>query len=201
MMFKHFTLCVIIAFMFGCKQSDKSPNDVPADPQIIKEVVSPKDGLEKLGTITEGAAMAHGVLKTIDNSDVSSTTFSGQPLVLNYWATWCKPCMLDTPKFQAAAAEFPNAKFVSVSIDRKFDTWKSFIQNENWSGNHYWLGMDESSPLYSFTYSNLDTDDIKGVHVALPKYIIIGADGTIQKKNIPSPGTPDFKQELSKYIQ
>lgn len=201
MMFKHITLSVIIAFMLGCKQSDKSLTNTPAEPEIIKEVVSTKNGLEKMGTITEGAPMVHGELKTMNNTDVSSETFAGQPLVLNYWATWCKPCMVDTPKFQAAAAEFPNAKFVSVSIDRQFDTWKSFIENENWLGNHYWLGMNESSPLYSFTYSNLDTDDIKGVHVALPKYIIIGADGTIQKKSIPSPGTPDFKQELAKYIQ
>ncbi len=201
MMFRYIYLSLILAILVGCKQSDNSLLEKDEDTKVINEVLSPKNGVKKLGAITEGAIMPHGTLKTIDNSDVSSSSFAGQALVLNYWATWCKPCMTDTPKFQETAAEFPNAKFVSISIDREFDTWKSFIQDENWSGNQYWLGMDETSPLYSFTYSNLNTDDIKGVHVTLPKYIIIGADGTIHKKSIPSPGTPNFKEELTKYLQ
>lgn len=200
MMFRYIYLSLILAIIVGCKQSDSNSIETEGKPKVVKEVMATKDGVEKLGAVTEGATMPHGTLKTLDNSDISSNSFSGQALVLNYWATWCKPCMTDTPKFQEAAAEFPNAKFVSISIDREFDTWKSFIQDENWTGNQYWLGMNEASPLYAFTYSNLNTDDIKGVHVTLPKYIIIGADGTIHKKSIPSPGTPDFKEQLAKYL-
>jgi len=197
MLVRYLLIGLMIMVIFGCKQSDEPKS---SEPEIIREVVQPQDGTEKMRAVVEGASMPHGQLTTLNNTELSSETFGGTALVLNYWATWCTPCKVDTPKFQEMAAEFPNAKFVSVSIDRDFDTWQSYLKDENWSGNHYWIGMNETNPLYSFSYSDLNAGDIKGVHVALPKYIIIGADGTIQKRSIPGPGTPNFKSELSKLL-
>lgn len=197
MLVRYVFIGLILATMFGCKQSDDSKS---TEPEIVREVVQPQDGIEKMQAVVEGASMPLGQLTTIDRTEQSSESFKGKALVLNYWATWCKPCMVDTPRFQETAAEFPNVKFVSISIDRDFETWQSFIQDKNWSGSHYWIGMNETNPMYSFSYSDLNAGDIKGVHVALPKYIIIGADGTIIKRSIPGPGTPNFKSELSKHL-
>lgn len=199
MYLRHLFFSLILLFASSCGQSDKSLEQ-SKEPKVVKEVMKPKNGLEKLQAIHEGSVMTHGQLTTQDDKELSSASFKGQNLVLNYWATWCQPCMTDTPKFQEAAADYPNAKFVSISIDRDINTWKTFLSDENWSGNHYWLGMNDDNPLYSFTYSDLNAGDIKGVHVALPKYVIIGADGTIKNRSFPSPGTPEFRAELSKHL-
>jgi len=40
-----------------------------------------------------------------------------QVKVINYWATWCKPCIKELPYFVEAAKQFPNVEFVFISLD------------------------------------------------------------------------------------
>jgi thiol-disulfide isomerase/thioredoxin len=41
----------------------------------------------------------------IDGSMVSMATFKGKPLVLNFWATWCPPCIEELPLLSAFFSE------------------------------------------------------------------------------------------------
>lgn len=54
--------------------------------------------------------------------DLSGTEFAlsqwrGQPLVVNFWATWCPPCVKEIPDLNDLAAKHPKAQFVGVAID------------------------------------------------------------------------------------
>lgn len=40
-----------------------------------------------------------------------------KPVIYNFWATWCKPCVRELPFFLKAAEEHPEWKFVLVSLD------------------------------------------------------------------------------------
>src|SRR5262245_56135521 len=42
-------------------------------------------------------------------------------LVINFWATWCKPCVKELPNFEAAREEYKGkpVKFLLVSLDFK----------------------------------------------------------------------------------
>jgi peroxiredoxin len=41
-------------------------------------------------------------LQDLEGNTVSLEDFRGQPVVLNFWATWCAPCRLEMPALQAA---------------------------------------------------------------------------------------------------
>ena len=41
-------------------------------------------------------------LKNIEGQTVSSSDFRGQPVIINFWATWCGPCRVEMPHLQAA---------------------------------------------------------------------------------------------------
>ena len=47
--------------------------------------------------------------ETINLADyVNRDDKTGQPVVLNYWASWCGPCRLETPELQNASLKFKN---------------------------------------------------------------------------------------------
>ena len=41
----------------------------------------------------------------------------GRPVVLNFWATWCKPCLAEMPRLEQAARDNPAIAFYEVDLD------------------------------------------------------------------------------------
>ncbi len=58
-------------------------------------------------------------LKAIDGSPLSNTSLQGQVVLLDFWATWCAPCVKSMPELQALHAKYAARGFsvVGVSID------------------------------------------------------------------------------------
>lgn len=103
-------------------------------------------------------------LITFQNFDELNTYIqnnSEKPLVVNFWATWCAPCVKELPYFQKLHQENASVKVVTVSLDfdkqvasklkpflkrknytfvttymadKKFNNWISRV-DENWSGS------------------------------------------------------------------
>ena len=56
--------------------------------------------------------------------------------VINFWATWCKPCIKELPYFDSLAAQFPSEKIkvvlVSLDFQEKLEkVLKPFVANKN----------------------------------------------------------------------
>ena len=68
---------------------------------------------------------------TADNGQtVSLSDFKGKLLVLNFWASWCPPCVQETPSLsQFAAAYAPKGVVVlGISVDKDEKAYRNFIQ-------------------------------------------------------------------------
>lgn len=43
--------------------------------------------------------------------------WQGQWLLVNYWATWCKPCIVEIPELNAIGQHYPDVTVVGVNYD------------------------------------------------------------------------------------
>jgi peroxiredoxin len=74
---------------------------------------------------------APGFTITADNGrSVSVPNFGGKLLVLNFWATWCPPCIQETPSLNQFTREFSNKGVVvlGISVDRDEKAYRGFLR-------------------------------------------------------------------------
>jgi peroxiredoxin len=60
-------------------------------------------------------------------STVRLANYRGQVVLVNFWATWCEPCLLELPSLLELHHDQPNLVILAVSIDEDPDAYTSFI--------------------------------------------------------------------------
>ncbi len=57
-------------------------------------------------------------LPALDGSEVESGSLAGKVVVLNFWATWCQPCLKEIPELKALAAD-DRLEVVGIALDQE----------------------------------------------------------------------------------
>ena len=61
------------------------------------------------------------VLENVSGQTVSLSSFKGKPLLINFWATWCGPCKIETPWLIELQNEYASKGFQIVGISTEGD--------------------------------------------------------------------------------
>lgn len=95
----------------------------------------------------------------------------GKVMIVNYWATWCPPCIKEIPEFSSVSRRYADqpVQFVGVSID-DVDKVQAFRDEH-----------DVPYPLLIATHSALKlTAELGNAAQALPFTLIVDPSGTIR---------------------
>ncbi|HTB31118.1 MAG TPA: TlpA disulfide reductase family protein [Bacteroidia bacterium] len=83
-------------------------------------------------------------IKTINGAAANSSAFSnnGKPIILDFWATWCKPCIAELDAINDEYADWKKetgVKVIAVSVDdaRTMAKVQSFIREKGWDYDIY----------------------------------------------------------------
>jgi peroxiredoxin len=66
-------------------------------------------------TVSDGATTVH------------LANYRGQVVLVNFWATWCQPCVMELPSLLDLHHEMPSLAILAVSVDEDPDAYSHFV--------------------------------------------------------------------------
>jgi cytochrome oxidase Cu insertion factor (SCO1/SenC/PrrC family) len=152
--------------------------------QGLQELASHGDGwgapsvLQSLLTITgpeqvaaNGGGRAPGFsLESTDGRKVGLADLAGQPLVINFWASYCPPCRAEMPLLQRSVGALTNVRLVLVNEGDSGQAARDFLSS---------VGIQQAALLDS----DLGVGRAYGV-VPLPTTVFVRADGSIAGRQV-----------------
>ncbi|MBA7683218.1 Thiol-disulfide oxidoreductase ResA [subsurface metagenome] len=140
-------------------------------------------------TATVGKAAPDFTLQNLEGQSISLNDLKGKPVLINFWATWCGPCVFEMPYLQEIHDEWSGKGLMVLAINRGESSSKveQFLQSNNLS-----LPVLLDTKLDVFRRYNIRS---------IPTTFFIDKDGIIQVKVIGAfPNKEAIENRLSKIM-
>ena len=141
----------------------------------IKQLAEGQELAQKIHSLFElkqGAPVRDFTIKDIDGKIVKLSDFKGKKVLLEFWASWCVPCIKNIPKLKKFADNNPQVHILAISLDDNKEDWKKAIHTHNFS---FVTHVSELKGTGS---------DISSLHFnvkSIPRAILIDEDGKLEE--------------------
>ena len=156
--------------------------------QGIASVKSYFDGLSsKAGMV--GKAAPEISLPDLEGKTVSLSSFRGKYVLVDFWASWCKPCRYENPNVVSAYNKYKSKNFtiLGVSLDQNKGAWQKAIVDDKLNWTHI-------SDLQQWRSVVVPTYKIQGI----PYNVLVDPQGKVVAENLRG---QELDQKLGEFLR
>jgi thiol-disulfide isomerase/thioredoxin len=128
-------------------------------PILFLLLASCADVKESLMLKVDGGKYANFNLPNLKGKYISSNDFKGNYVLVNFWATWCAPCVKELPSLNSLNSEFSNSKnfkMVAINIGQNKEVVEKFFADKSTQINFTVL-LDENMELSEWSVQAIPT--------------------------------------------
>lgn len=150
-----------------------------------------KNGVSKIAlvqkverSIEKNAQMPNFSVETIEGRKLALDDFKGKYLVINWWSTTCRPCLLEMPGLNKLVEKYKSrtdVEFIAIAHDEK-EKLENFLTKRAF--------------IYEQTLSNAEVVSTFGL--SWPKHIVVSPQGTVTFLFVG--GYADIHEEIEKHL-
>jgi thiol-disulfide isomerase/thioredoxin len=122
----------------------------------------------------EELALFDFALKDDNGQEVKFASLKGKPLIVNFWATWCGPCKIETPMLVALSKKYKDQGLTILGVETDSDAAAVRQFRDAYKIPYpLVLAVDRTDVTTAFDWTGI-----------LPTSVFIRADGTIARRVI-----------------
>ena len=158
-------LLTVTLLLAGCQSGNNAGNTGAANDNSSNENTA-GDTADVSGPIAKGDAYRDFTATLTDGSEFTLSDHEGKVILLNFWATWCGPCVGEMPAFEELQETYgEDLVLLAVSSGKDEETVKSFLEK---NGYTFRVGLDLDYTVFSLYPSEY-----------IPYTVVIGTDGKV----------------------
>ena len=121
----------------------------------------------------------------IEGNEISLTSFKGDLVYVDVWATWCGPCKAEIPSLQKLETDYhgKDITFMSVSVDTDKEAWEKMVAEKELGGVQLWAdGWSKITKDYAI--------------FGIPRFMLFDSEGNVISTNAPRPSSDEIRELL-----
>ena len=116
-----------------------------------------------------------------EGNEFSLSTFKGNLVYVDVWATWCGPCKAEIPALKTLEHDYHNNNitFLSVSVDTDKEAWVNMVADKQLGGTQLWAnGWTGITKSYAIS--------------GIPRFMLFDANGNVISLDAPRPSSEEI---------
>lgn len=160
-------LIIIVALaLTACQNNNSSTAEKIIEPTQTKPAVAQTASQASTGSKLQPQL----VIETFDGKTFNLASYRGKWVVVNFWATWCAPCLKEIPDFNAFAKAHTNVQFIGLAYEE--------IERQDMQAFLKKVPIDYPIALLDVYNPPKDFDTPRG----LPMTVLLKPDGSVAEK-------------------